>query len=263
MQYSEQDPSLLVSACEDGTARLWSHHSEHCLNIIAPRSQAALCSAVFSPTDSHLMALASADHNAYVYDLRATQEPLYTLSGHQDSVSYVRFLSGGHDLITASIDGSLAHWQTDSCREFHGSQHDAQTQQSLQSRSSHLSCSMLLDPVRVFRGHSNQRNFVGLAVESSTDLIACGSENNEVYLYHTAWADPMGHQPLHSQPSKHHESPVSLRRQAAAERSFASAVAWQPASHARRPEDQVLAAALSDSGVQLFRPRFHCASSQG
>ncbi|KAK9854182.1 hypothetical protein WJX84_005075 [Apatococcus fuscideae] len=105
VQYSEQDPSLLVSACEDGTARLWSHHSEHCLNIIAPRSQAALCSAVFSPVNSHVMALASADHNAYVYDLRATQEPLYTLRGHQDSVSYVRFLSATIPAVSESKYG--------------------------------------------------------------------------------------------------------------------------------------------------------------
>ena len=251
-----------MSACEDGTARLWSHHTESCLNTIAPRSQAALCSAVFSPVQSHLLALASADHNAYVYDLRATQEPLYTLRGHEDSVSYVRFLSAGNSLITASIDGSLAHWRTDSGS--HGSETSAQQLQ--QSEGLGLDSSMQLDPVRVFKGHSNKRNFVGLAVEPATGLIACGSEDNEVYLYHTAWADPMGHQPLHVQPHKQDESHVSgacryLHSQAAAERTFASAVAWQPASNLRRPEDQLLAAALSSSGIQLFRPRFHCPPS--
>lgn len=205
------------------------------------------------------MALASADHNAYVYDLRATQQPLYTLQGHQDSVSYVRFLSAGNGFITASIDGTLAHWQTDSGK--HGS-----AQQLQQSEGSGLGASMQLDPVCVFKGHSNQRNFVGLAVEPATDLIACGSEDNEVYLYHTAWADPMGHQPLHVQPHKQ-EGPHlpgacgPVRSQAAAERSFASAVAWQPASNMRRPEEQLLAAALSSSGIQLFRPRFHCPPS--
>lgn len=252
----------MVSACEDGTARLWSHHSESCLNIIAPRSQAALCSAAFSPVDSHLIALASADHNAYVYDLRATQEPLYTLQGHQDSVSYVRFLSAGTGFITASIDGSLAHWSMDS-----GSQRSGLgTQQLQRSEALGSGCSIKLDPVRVFKGHSNHRNFVGLAVEPVTDLIACGSEDNEVYLYHTAWADPMGHQPLHVQPHKQDESRVSggrrsVHRLSAAERSFASAVAWQPASNLRRPEDQLLAAALSNSGIQLFRPHFHCPPS--
>ena len=33
-----------------------------------------------------------------------------------------------------------------------------------------------------YRGHTNERNFVGLTVNS--DYIACGSETNEVFVYH-------------------------------------------------------------------------------
>lgn len=36
--------------------------------------------------------------------------------------------------------------------------------------------------VRTFRGHSNEKNFVGLTVNS--EYIACGSETNEVFAYH-------------------------------------------------------------------------------
>ena len=39
-----------------------------------------------------------------------------------------------------------------------------------------------LTQVRTFRGHVNQKNFVGLAANSQ--YIACGSETNEVFLYH-------------------------------------------------------------------------------
>ncbi len=260
MNFSPQNPSLLASACEDGTARLWTHHTDSHVALIAPRSQAALCSAVFSPTDSNLLALGSADHNAYVYDLRAPQDPLYVLSGHQRPVSYVKFLASGQDLITASIDGSLAHWQTSSSQAddlSHPFQHQQGPSLAPGPQQPNAACSMHLDPIRRFRGHKNQRNFVGLAVEPSTDLIACGSEDSEVYLFHTAWADPMGHQPLYAKPSLPSSNTQSTPDSPENGRSFASAVAWQPRSSLSDPNNQLLAAALSDSGVQLFRPYCH------
>lgn len=36
--------------------------------------------------------------------------------------------------------------------------------------------------LRSFKGHINEKNFVGLA--SNGDYIACGSENNSLYLYY-------------------------------------------------------------------------------
>lgn len=42
----------------------------------------------------------------------------------------------------------------------------------------HCECSQ----VRTFKGHTNEKNFVGLTVNS--EYIACGSESNEVYVYH-------------------------------------------------------------------------------
>lgn len=36
--------------------------------------------------------------------------------------------------------------------------------------------------VRTYRGHVNERNFIGLSVNS--EYIACGSETNEVVVYH-------------------------------------------------------------------------------
>lgn len=36
--------------------------------------------------------------------------------------------------------------------------------------------------VRTFRGHKNEKNFVGLSVNNG--YIACGSETNEVFVYH-------------------------------------------------------------------------------
>lgn len=39
-----------------------------------------------------------------------------------------------------------------------------------------------VNQMRVFKGHTNEKNFVGLSVNS--EYIACGSETNEVFVYH-------------------------------------------------------------------------------
>lgn len=36
--------------------------------------------------------------------------------------------------------------------------------------------------MRTLKGHTNEKNFVGLTVNS--EYIACGSETNEVFVYH-------------------------------------------------------------------------------
>lgn len=36
--------------------------------------------------------------------------------------------------------------------------------------------------VRTFKGHTNEKNFVGLTVNN--EFLACGSETNEVFAYH-------------------------------------------------------------------------------
>jgi hypothetical protein len=49
--------------------------------------------------------------------------------------------------------------------------------------------------VRTFRGHKNEKNFVGLSVNN--EYIACGSETNEVFVYHKVIASFCpGHVPM-------------------------------------------------------------------
>jgi len=69
-------------------------------------------------------------------------------AGHRKAVSYVRYLNG-RELVSASTDSTLRLWDTKACTAS-----------------------------RVFNGHNNEKNFVGLSVDN--DFIACGSETNEV-----------------------------------------------------------------------------------
>ncbi|KAL0310755.1 UNVERIFIED_CONTAM: E3 ubiquitin-protein ligase COP1 [Sesamum angustifolium] len=100
----------------------------------------------------------SADHHIHYYDLRKISQPLHIFSGHRKAVSYVKFLSN-NELASASTDSTLRLWDVNENV-----------------------------PLRVFRGHANEKNFVGLTVNS--EYIACGSETNEVFVYHKAISRP-------------------------------------------------------------------------
>ncbi|KAI9385105.1 hypothetical protein POPTR_011G021700v4 [Populus trichocarpa] len=128
----------------------------------------------------------SADHHIHYYDLRNISQPLYVFRGHRKTVSYVKFLSSD-ELASSSTDSTLRLW-------------DVKENLAL----------------RTFRGHTNERNFVGLTVNS--EYIACGSETNEVFVYHKAI----------SKPAASHRFSTDLENGGDDARSyFTSAVCWK------------------------------------
>lgn len=149
-----------------------------------------------------LWQVGSADHHIHYFDLRNASVPLYTFKGHRKAVSYVKFVSPT-ELASASTDNTLRLWDVQKdC-----SVSDCSLVWSLdvffQLYCSHISCllyhdfalsilgflgdsyvdpSFFLLQLRTLRGHTNEKNFVGLSVNN--EYIACGSETNEVFVYH-------------------------------------------------------------------------------
>merc|ERR1712178_661206 len=121
--------------------------------------KANVCCVKYNPEDGMKIAVGSADHNVHSYDLRNVRQPLHVFTGHRKAVSFVKFLSGT-ELCSASTDSTLRLWDVDENRL-----------------------------VRMLHGHINEKNFVGLTVNE--DFIACGSEDNKVYVYHKAVSKPM------------------------------------------------------------------------
>jgi E3 ubiquitin-protein ligase RFWD2 len=72
--------------------------------------------------------------------------------GHRKAVSYAKFLNS-ENLVSASTDSQLKLWNVNKSQ-----------------------C------LRTFKGHSNEKNFVGLATDG--DYVACGSENNSLFVYY-------------------------------------------------------------------------------
>jgi WD40 repeat protein len=93
-----------------------------CAATIRPPCASTVCCADFSGSHEHLVSLACSSHKAYIYDLRATSQPLVVLQGHTRPVSYARFF-GADKLVSASTDGTLAAWDLAAALELEQQQH--------------------------------------------------------------------------------------------------------------------------------------------
>jgi hypothetical protein len=171
--------TTFATASDDGTARVWCTRSRSPIATLAVGAN--VCCARFAPagvpgaaaaTGAEL-ALGSADHAVRVYDLRsAGRGPLATLAGHAQAVSYVRYAPGAPGLVSASTDATLRLWNRGWASA--GENPPSQPQPRC---------------VRVYRGHANERNFVGL--DAAGDLVAAGSEAGEVVVYAAALSRPI------------------------------------------------------------------------
>ncbi|GFY99105.1 transducin/WD40 repeat-like superfamily protein [Actinidia rufa] len=156
VDFSRTEPSMLVSGSDDCKVKVWCTKQE--ASVLNIDMKANICCVKYNPGSSIHVAVGSADHHIHYYDLRKTSHPLHVFSGHRKTVSYVKFLSND-ELASASTDSTLRLWDV---------------KENL--------------PIRTFRGHTNEKNFVGLSVNSG--YIACGSETNEVFVYHKAISRP-------------------------------------------------------------------------
>ncbi|EFJ19649.1 hypothetical protein SELMODRAFT_444188 [Selaginella moellendorffii] len=156
VDYATDMSGVCVSASDDGTARVWQGGMERsALTIRAPDSK-PFCCAEFDPLSSTLLALACADGKVYVHDLRRPECPVWTLAHHRRAASYARFLDRER-LVTASVDSTICVWD--------------------------LAAPPAPRVVESFSQHQNVRNFVGLSVWRKGEMVACGSETNQAYVY--------------------------------------------------------------------------------
>ncbi|KAJ3695939.1 hypothetical protein LUZ60_001316 [Juncus effusus] len=189
VDFSRTEPSMLVSGSDDCKVKIWCTKQES--SVINIDMKANICSVKYNPGSSMYIAVGSADHNIHYYDLRNTSQPVHLFGGHKKAVSYVKFLST-NELASASTDSTLRLW-------------DVKDNYSL---------------TRTFRGHKNEKNFVGLSVNN--EYLTCGSETNEVYVYHKAISKPAAsHRFVSSEIDEQDDDVASY---------FISAVCWKSES---------------------------------
>ncbi|CAH1453608.1 unnamed protein product [Lactuca virosa] len=204
VDFSRVDPTKLASGSDDCYVKLWSINEKKSLSTI--RNIANVCCVQFSPFSSHLVCFGSADYRTYCYDLRNITTPLCILGGHDRAVSYVKFLDG-ETVISASTDNTLKLWDL---------------------KKTKFGCLSSDACIMTFKGHTNEKNFVGLSVADG--YIACGSETNEVFAYYRSLPMPITAHKFGS------IDPVSGKETDHANNQFVSSVCW------RQKSDMVIAA---------------------
>mmetsp|Transcript_26947 Transcript_26947/g.37203 ORF Transcript_26947/g.37203 Transcript_26947/m.37203 type:complete len:1037 (-) Transcript_26947:170-3280(-) len=167
------DPHRVVSGSDDGAVKIWHTSQENSVATIQGRAN--VCCVQFSPINSNIIAFGSASNKLLIYDLRNTSSPTLTLAGNNKTVSYVRFLDG-NKLISASTDSRLNLWDLNQGSTLNGERRNSTN-------------STILRPSMTYSGHVNEKHFVGMSI-SNEGYIACGSEDNSVYAYHSSlqWA---------------------------------------------------------------------------
>uniref|UniRef100_A0A672KT96 RING-type domain-containing protein n=1 Tax=Sinocyclocheilus grahami TaxID=75366 RepID=A0A672KT96_SINGR len=150
VDFNLMDPKLLASGSDDAKVKLWSTNLDN--SVASIEAKANVCCVKFSPSSRYHLAFGCADHCVHYYDLRNTKQPIMVFKGHRKAVSYAKFVNG-EEIVSASTDSQLKLWNVNKPH-----------------------C------LRSFKGHINEKNFVGLA--SNGDYVACGSENNSLYLYY-------------------------------------------------------------------------------
>lgn len=150
IDFNDVDTRLIASGSDDARVKLYSLQVEH--SIATLEARANICCVKFNPKSSYHLAYGSADHCVHYYDLRNMKEAVTIFRGHKKAVSYVKFLNN-EAIVSASTDSQLKVWNVN--RPY---------------------C------LKSFTGHVNEKNFVGLATDG--DYIACGSENNALYVYY-------------------------------------------------------------------------------
>ncbi|ESP01505.1 hypothetical protein LOTGIDRAFT_238291 [Lottia gigantea] len=205
VDFNGMDPKLIASASDDAKVKLWSTNNEHSIANI--EANANVCCVKFNPQSRYHLAFGSADHNVHYYDLRNTKQALAVFSEHKKAVSYVKFLNST-EIVSASTDSQLKLW--DISHSF---------------------------SKRTFEGHTNEKNFVGLATDG--DYITCGSENHALYFYYKGLAKELMTFKFDSNLlEKDSRKPEDHKE-------FVSAVTWKPNSN-------VVVAANSQGTVKVI-----------
>ncbi|XP_076915437.1 protein SPA1-RELATED 2-like [Bidens hawaiensis] len=204
VDFSRVDPIKFASGSDDCSVKLWSINEKKSLTTI--KTVANVCCVQFSPYSTHLLSFGSADYKTYCYDLRNVSTPMCILSDHGRAISYVKFLDYG-TLVSASTDNTLKLWDLNKTE---------------------FGCLSTNSCILTFKGHTNEKNFVGLSVADG--YIACGSETNEVFAYYRSLPMPITSHKFGS------IDPISSKETEHENNHFVSSVCW------RQKSDTVLAA---------------------
>lgn len=174
--------SILITASEDGSIRLWDYESGVFERTLKGHTATVNCVAI-EPNAGLILASASADLTTKLWSFE-TFECIKTLNGHDHNISCVEFLPAGDFLVTSSRDRTVMLWEVNtgySVKTFRG--HDewvrkvvVNSQGTLLATCSNDETVMIwaLDntaPIQTLTGHTNVVECVAFANATAIKLL--------------------------------------------------------------------------------------------
>ncbi|KYR00393.1 WD40 repeat-containing protein [Tieghemostelium lacteum] len=154
-------PPYLVSASDDCSSRLFDQRTRGSIQIY--KHQYPVTAVTFSDASDQVIT-GSIDNIIRCWDLRQEEEPLMTLTGHQDSITglSVSNQNGGSYLLSNSMDQTIRQWD-------------------LRPYAPQNRC------VKVYQGsqHNHEKNLIKCSWSPDDSRIASGSSDKLVYIWDT------------------------------------------------------------------------------
>ncbi|KAE8836281.1 hypothetical protein CFE70_000453 [Pyrenophora teres f. teres 0-1] len=109
VKFNQVETSILASCATDRAVILYDARTNSPLHRTV-LNFAANCLA-WNPMEAYNFAVASEDHNGYIFDMRNMKRALQVLKGHVAAVMSIEFSPTGEELITGSYDRSIRLWE--------------------------------------------------------------------------------------------------------------------------------------------------------
>lgn len=99
--------NVIVSGSDDGTARVWDVRQK---TVVKEIECPSVVTAVCCGSIGEQLFTAGVNNTVTCWDIRSDNTSLYTLEGHEDTITSLRLSPDGGTLLTNSMDNSLRTW---------------------------------------------------------------------------------------------------------------------------------------------------------